>query len=121
MRLIAIDRTPSASSRSSAAWTDAASSGMRTVAAVVEPLVDGLPPAARDQRRRALEVEVVEPRQPQAADLEDVAEALGRDQAGRRAAPLEDRVRRDGRAVQDLAEPRGLDARPRRAARRRRR
>ncbi len=79
------------------------------VAAMVEALVDGHPPATRDERRRPLELEVVQARKAQPADLEHVAETLGRQQAGRGAAPFEDGVRRDRRAVQDLAERRGVD------------
>ena len=71
------------------------------------------PPAARDQRRRALEVDVVEPREAEAPDLEEVAEPCGREEPRPRPAPLEDGVRRDGRAVDQLAEVRGADARRR--------
>ena len=42
------------------------------------------------------------PRHPQIADLEDVAKPLGGDEPGPRALVLEDRVRRDRRAVADL-------------------
>ena len=45
-------------------------------------------------------------RDPQPAQLEHVAEAGGRDERGQAAAPLEHGVRRDGRAVHDLARPR---------------
>ena len=80
-------------------------SGLQRLADVssgVDPLVHRDPQMARHQDRRLLPGHVVEPRHPKRADLEHVAEALGRDQAGARALALEDRVRGHGGAVADL-------------------
>ena len=46
-----------------------------------------------------------------AADVHDVAEALGRQHPGLGAAVLEDRVRRDGRSVEDGVDVGGRDLR----------
>ena len=51
-----------------------------------EPLRDLAPPAPRDEGRRPLEVDVVEPRQPEPPDLQEVAEARRREEP-RRARP----------------------------------
>src|SRR5437016_3866261 len=61
------------------------------LAGVVDPLVDLEPQRALDQRARLLPERVVEARDTHAADLEQVAEAAGRQQAGAGAAVLEDR------------------------------
>ena len=60
--------------------------------------------------------DVVQRRADLAADLEHVAEALGRDQGGPGDAALDDRVRGDGRAVDDVAERRRGPRRPRRGS-----
>ena len=86
------------------------------LAAVVHALPDLAPPPAGHQRRRALEVEVVEPREAQPADLEQVAEALGGQEAGARAATLQDRVGGHGGAVDELADRRAPRCRPARSA-----
>ena len=65
--------------------------------------------AARHERRRPPVEHVVHPEEVAAADLEHVAEALGRDEAGPGALALEERVDADGRAVDDepaVREPR---------------
>ena len=72
------------------------------IALVVDALVHDLAQIALDQRQRLGPGQVVEPRHPQGADLQHVAEALGGDQADARALALEDRVRRDGGAVADF-------------------
>ena len=77
----------------------------------VDPLVDLDSQMALDQRRRLGPRQVVEPRHPQGADLEDVAKALCRDQAGTGALQFEDGVRGDRGAVQqldDLGRPEGM-------------
>src|SRR6516165_4679837 len=51
----------------------------------VDPLVDLDPQMALDQRRRLCPRQVIEPRHPQGADLEDIAKALCRDQPRARA------------------------------------
>jgi hypothetical protein len=78
--------------------------------AVIHALADLAPPPARHQRSRAFEVEVVEPRELQTADLEQVAKTLRGEQARPRAAPLQDRVRGHRGAVNDLADVAGCDA-----------
>ena len=75
-----------------------------------EPLGDRHRPVAGDQRRRLLELRVVERRPHLARDLEQVAEALGRDEAAARDLPLDDRVRRDRRRVDDEADLPGRHA-----------
>ena len=80
------------------------------------PLAHGEPQLARDERRRAVRRQVVERGPVLAADLDHVAEALGRDERGAGAAPLEQRVRRDRRPVREHA-----DRPPIPAARQRRR
>ena len=92
------------------ASTLAGSSGVRTSPARPEPLGDLAPPAPRHERRRALEVDVVEPRQPEPPDLEEVAEPRRREEPRPRAAALEDRVRGHGRAVDQLADVGRADA-----------
>ena len=76
---------------------------------MVEALGDAKRGGSERQRPRhqgdgLLELDVVEARADLAADLEDVAEALGRDQRGPGDAALDDRVGGDGRAVGDVAE-----------------
>ena len=68
----------------------------------VDPLVDLDPPAPLDQGRRLGPAHVVEPRHAQIADFEHVAEAARGDQPGLGALVLEDRVRGDRSAVQQL-------------------
>ncbi len=53
----------------------------------------------RDERRRPRRAQPVEVRARLAAELDEVGEALGRDEHGARPAALEQRVRRDGHAV----------------------
>ena len=74
-----------------------------------EPLGDGHRAVARDERLRLLELRVVERRPHLARDLEQVAEALGRDEAAARDLALDDRVRRHGRRVDDEADLRRRD------------
>ena len=57
--------------------------------------------AARDERRRLAPEGVVHVRDPQAAQLEHVAEPCGRDQGRHGAAALEHGVRGHGRPVDD--------------------
>ena len=68
----------------------------------VDAFVDLDAQMALDKGRRLGPGQVVEPRHPQGADLENVAEALCRDQPGARALQFEDRVRRDRGAVQQF-------------------
>ena len=73
-------------------------------------LAHGEPELARDERRRVVRGEVVERGARLAADLDHVAEALGRHERGPRPAPLEQGVRRDRRPVREdvhLADARG--------------
>src|SRR6267142_2736856 len=72
--------------------------------AVIHALADLAALPAGRQRGRALEVEVVESREAQAADLEQVAKALGGQEPGARPAPLQDRVGGHRGAVDDLAD-----------------
>ncbi len=74
------------------------------LAAVVHALADLASPPAGHERRGALEVKVVEPREAQASDLEQIAEALRGQEARARAAPLENGVGGHGGAVDDLAD-----------------
>src|SRR2546428_2773922 len=67
-----------------------------------DALIDDLAQVALDQRRGLGPADVVHARHAQRADLEHVAEAFRRDEAGLRAAVLEDRVRRHRGAVADL-------------------
>ena len=83
------------------------------LAAMVDALVDHLAQVALDQRRRLGPGEVVEPRHPQRADFQHVAEALGGDQPDARALVLEDRVGGDRRAVADLLDRAAARARSR--------
>ena len=78
--------------------------GQRThdLARGVHPLVHHHPQVALHQRRGLLPGEVVEPRHPQVAQLQHVAEALAGDQSHPRAGQLQDRVRRHRGAVHDL-------------------
>ena len=70
----------------------------------VHPLVHHHPQVALHQRRRLLPREVVEPRHPQVAQLQHVAEALAGDEPHPRAGQLQDRVRRHRGAVHDLGD-----------------
>ena len=74
------------------------------------PLAHGEPQLARHERRRAVRGQVVERGAVLAADLDHVAEALGRHERGAGAAPLEQRVRRHGRPVREHVHL--ADARP---------
>ena len=74
------------------------------LAVPVEPFRDPEAQRPRDERDGLLELDVVQRRPDLAADLEDVAEALGRDQRGPRDLALDDRVGRHGRAVDDVAQ-----------------
>jgi hypothetical protein len=67
-------------------------------------------PRARDHRQRARAVQIERVRQPQALELEDVAEPLGDEQAEPRTGSLDQRVHRDRRAVDDSADLTRLDA-----------
>ena len=58
----------------------------------------------RDERRRMLRARPVEVRPRLAAEVQDVLEALVRDEGGPRAAPLEQRVRRDRRPVREAVD-----------------
>ena len=58
----------------------------------------------RDERRRVLGARPVEVRARLAAEVEEVLEAGVRDEGGARAAPLEERVRRDRGAVREAVE-----------------
>jgi hypothetical protein len=59
-------------------------------------------PAAGHERSCALEVQIVEAREPQAPDLQEVAKAGRREQPGAGAAALEDGIGGHGRAMDDL-------------------
>ena len=76
------------------------------------PLGDLEAQPALDERRRLRPEEVVHVRDPQPAQLEDVAEVLGRDERGLGPEALEDGVRGDGRAVHDLARHRSRPSVP---------
>ena len=77
------------------------SSGVRDLARGREPLVDLEGPRARHQRHRPLEEEVVRLRPVAAADLVDVARALGDDQRRACAGVLDGDVDRHRRAVHE--------------------
>ena len=94
--------TFSASSAPTARSASAGSSARSIAAPVVDALVDHLAQIALDQRRRLGPGHVVEARHAQRADLQDVAEPLGGDQADARALLLEDGVGGDRGAVADL-------------------
>ena len=66
-----------------------------------ESLADHDRPVARHERLRLLELRVVEGRPHLARDLEQVAEPVGRHEAAPGDLPLDDRVRGDGRRVDD--------------------
>ena len=72
------------------------------LAARVDPLGDFRAQVPLDQRRRLLPREVVEPRHAQGADLQDITEALRRDQADACTLAFQDRVGGNGGAVPDL-------------------
>jgi hypothetical protein len=76
-------------------------------------LVELEPPAAPHQRARHLEVDVVQIVAVLAADLDRITEAARRDQRRARAAPLDQRVGHQGRAVDHLLDAAGGDARGR--------
>src|SRR5262249_23006361 len=67
-------------------------------------------PRPRDQRRGAAPVEVERIRQAQARDLQHVAEALGDEEAQSRTGALDQRVDRDGGAVDDDVDLARIDA-----------
>ena len=69
-----------------------------------EPLGDRHRTVARDERRRLLELRVVERGPHLAGDLEQVAKPFGGDEAAARDLPLDDRVRRHRRRVDDEAD-----------------
>ena len=79
-------------------------------AVVGDPFRDLQAMASRDQRRRRVPEDVVELLAVRAADLEDVAEALGGDKPGRSAALGDDRVRGDGRPVEEAPDVTRRDA-----------
>ena len=108
-RLTASDSTPSATSCPTAWRTAPRSSGLTTAPSIDDPLGNLASQVPLDQRARLLPGHVVEPRHPQPAELEDVAEAHGREQAGPGALALEDGVRRDRAAVDDVADRGGID------------
>src|SRR5439155_9463005 len=58
----------------------------------------------RDQRQRTRAVKIERVRQPQPLKLEDVAKSLSDEKAQTRARPLDERVHRDRRAVDDGAD-----------------
>jgi len=77
------------------------------VAAIVQPFRHLEAIAARHQRARIVEAEVVQVRPVvpgDAAQFQDVAEALGRDQGRLRAGAFDDHVRSHGRAMADEAD-----------------
>jgi hypothetical protein len=78
----------------------------------VEPLGDAQAAPARGEERRHLGIhaEVVHPRALHPAHLEQVLEALGGEDGGHRALVLEDRVGRDGGAVDEALDVGGLRA-----------
>ena len=80
------------------------------LAARAEPLGDLVPEPAGDERRRALVLDVVEHRDPQAAHLEHVAEALRRHERRPRSEPLEHRVRGNRGGVDDAVDLAARDA-----------
>ena len=65
---------------------------------------------ARHQRRRVVVLQAEHMRADLPADLDQVAEALGDDERDLAAAPLDQRIRRDGRAVREPRDRRQLDA-----------
>ena len=84
-------------------------------AVVAQPLADLEAQVAGDEQRRLVGLQVVEIRPVLAADLEQVAEALGGDEAGRDAAVLDQRVGGDRGAVAEIGDlgRRGLRRRAR--------
>ena len=105
-RLTASESMPSATSASTARRASARSSGVTTAPSRSTRSADLAAEVALDERRRLLPGHVVQPRHPQPAELEDVAEAGRRQQPGPGALALEDRVGRDGAAVDDVADAR---------------
>ena len=84
------------------------------LAARAEPLLHFVAAAAGNERRRQLVLDVVEHRDPEPAHFEHVAKAFRRHERRAGAVALEDRVRGDGRGVDDV----GDRVRRRRRARR---
>ena len=77
------------------------------------PLVELEHVSALDRRRRELDLEVVHVVPMLVADLEDVGEAPGRDERGRGRLALDERVRDQGRGVNDgCVDLLRVDARP---------
>jgi hypothetical protein len=80
------------------------------IAGCVHALAHLVGEIARDQRTRAVEMQVEGVGPVPAADRVDIAEAFGGDQCGVCAAALEHRVDRDGRAMQQFARRRDIAA-----------
>ena len=96
--------TPVARRRAASARLSSSSSCADDGAVRGDALVQLEAEVALDERRRLAPEEVVHVRDPQPAQLEHVAEAGGRDERRRAAAPLEHGVRRHRRAVDDLGD-----------------
>ena len=75
----------------------------------IDALADFMPVLAHCERRRLDDAIVEEMRPHLAADFDHVAKTLGSDQAGNRAAPLDDKIGRDRRAVADVSDVRWFD------------
>ena len=71
-------------------------------------------PLERDERLRVVRARAVEVRPLLPPQVQEVLEALGRDEGGASAAPLEQRVRGDGRAVREAVDGGGSDGGSRR-------
>ena len=95
----ATDSTPSAASCSRGRADSALVEGDQHLAARAEALRHLEATAPRHERRRPLVEHVVHPEEVAAADLEDVPETLGRDQAGQGPFALEEGIDADRRAV----------------------
>jgi len=92
-----------------ASRTPASSSGVSTRPSAAKPLAHlGDSRARISGRGREPEIERV--RQPQPLELQDVAESLGDEKTQARARPLDQRVHRDRRAVDDSADLAQIDA-----------
>ena len=76
--------------------------GLQHPAPRIQPLLDLEAEIARHQRGRLFEVDVVERRPDLSADLQHVAEALGRDERGARGLAFDQRVGGDGGAVHQV-------------------
>ena len=106
-----MDSTPSASSRSMATLALVGVERRDHRAGMAHSLAHLEPPAAGHERRGPLEVQIVEAREPQAPDLQEVAKAGRREQPGAGAAALEDGIGGHGRAVDDLRHRARLESR----------